>query len=82
MPAAWLLPIAQSILQAQQLRRQEEEARRAAIAQISQERASSLGFPAYGLQAAGMNAQLKEKYGGRNYLAGLLPLLMNDEDGK
>lgn len=79
--APWLLPIAQSILQAQQQRQEEQEQRKLAQADIAAKRAQSLGFPAYGIQAEATNRELEDKYGSKNYLAALIPLLMSRGNG-
>jgi len=75
--APWLLPIASSLLQAQQNSEDERQARRSAQADISAQRARELGFPAYGIGAAQTNSKLEEDYGRKNFLAGLIPLLMS-----
>jgi len=79
--APWLLMIAQSAMQAKQKADAEKRARGDAVADIHSQRASSLGFPAYGTQAAQTNRDLEDEYGRKNYLASLLPMLMSQQGG-
>lgn len=72
----WLIPLAQSVMSAQQKKQDEARARQAAIANISRQRAGSLGFPTYEADAAATNRELDDEYGSKNSLAALLPMLM------
>ena len=77
----WLIPLAMSVMQAQQKRQQEQRSRGDAVADIHRQRAGSLGFPAYGADAAATNRELEDEYGRKNYLAAMLPMLMSRGEG-
>jgi hypothetical protein len=79
--APWLIPIAMSVLQSQQKGQQEDEERKKALVNMHAQRAQSLGYPAMGLQGQMQDRDIDDEYGQRNYLAGLIPLLMQKKSG-
>jgi hypothetical protein len=65
-----------SALSAQQNARSEEEERDNAMQQLHLRRAAALGFPTEGVEAQQQDKEIDDKYGRQNYLASLLPILM------
>lgn len=70
---AWILPLITSVLQARKRQEDEAKERRNAQVDLHTQRAQSLGYPAYGVQAAQKDAELEDEYGGG--LGDLLPFL-------